>query len=778
MQAEEMVGQLLDHYSILRKIGQGGTATVFLAEDVRLGREVAIKVFWPQSDQATRDFLHRFEREARILAKLDHPHILTIYDYGEQNQQAYLVIPYMSEGSLRDYLRKRERLEPGEAIALVDQLLQALHYAHERGLVHRDIKPGNILFRSNGTILLADFGTVKVLPVDGGLVKKDEDNLWTATFTDVNMVMGTPNYMAPEQIQGKVEPASDLYAIGIILYEMLTGQQPFKGENALDIFLQHLQTRPQAPRDLNQAITPALEAVILRALEKEPGKRFKHPEEMRQALKAAQIAPDPASTVPVESNPLASDDKVEKHQSTTQTEPVEELRTPQTLLQGGKEPEKRRHTAVVSLVISMLALAITVSGLLYLGVQGGLLGLVVPTPLATNTVSTATPEITPTLPDPAIFPLDCPAADTARRAAMPAYAQNIPARQVLIYIENTPGVDGKPDRAALMRMNINDQSTSDIVTIQNATIVQAQVSYDGQWLLFTVNVDNRQELRIVRSDGAAHQTIYCAGAGFQIQHVQWSFEQNVIVFNRVYPDLRPTTFALDIVQGHVSSLLTQAGVYNFQPLFWINEHAIYLGAVLPEDEETIVALFRLDMRESAGGTQTEDDLKETVAHVAACDSFDTSLDAQTLFMSRCVGGDGQAGQIVTLPAHDENGPITDFYETGMNVTTLRTIDGDFVLLLVEDEQNSSQNGLWLMDIKSKQLKQLTSGEGKQTLCLFTQNVWSNISRGSRDMFALQYQNEEGRGVRIVYGFMETGKVQTVAEVEDEASLYLVGWANR
>jgi len=145
MRPEDLQGQTLGHYRIVRQVGYGGMSTVFLAEDINLGREVAVKVFWPRPGE-TKDFLRRFSREARVLAQLDHPNILPVYDFGEQDGHAYLVMPYMGGGSLKDLLKVRQVLPPAEAIRLTTEVLNALQYAHERGLIHRDIKPGNMLF--------------------------------------------------------------------------------------------------------------------------------------------------------------------------------------------------------------------------------------------------------------------------------------------------------------------------------------------------------------------------------------------------------------------------------------------------------------------------------------------------------------------------------------------------------------------------------------------------------------------------------------------------------
>lgn len=290
MQQQDLSGQTLGHYRLKRPVGYGGMATVYLAEDMNLRRDVAVKIFQPGPGN-TYDFFQRFEREAQVLGRLDHPNILQVYDYGEQGKWAYLVTPYIAGGSLRDLLKQRGTLPVVEAVRLMSQILNALQYAHELGLVHRDIKPGNMLLKPDGMILLSDFGLVKIVSSESlhGL-----DSMKSLTG---HMIAGTPDYMAPEQIAAQTVPASDIYAVGVVLYEMLSGKHVFTTDNSeMGILMKHLYEPPRPLRTYNPAIPPQLEAVVMRALEKDPARRYQNPADFALALQAATFAnPHPAT---------------------------------------------------------------------------------------------------------------------------------------------------------------------------------------------------------------------------------------------------------------------------------------------------------------------------------------------------------------------------------------------------------------------------------------------------------------------------------------------------
>jgi serine/threonine protein kinase len=269
---------MLGEFRVLKRLGEGGMGQVYLAEQPRLERQVAIKVLRPMrpsssSDESDPPMLadapERFKREAHAVGKLDHPNILPVHDFGLDKELMYLVMPYIAEGSLFDAMRpgsKRQRfslpLDAAQVAPLVFQAASALQYAHDRNIIHRDVKPENFLIRTERD------GTLQVLLADFGLVKEYHPGSGTAT-----MAVGTADYVAPEQIEGRPVPASDQYSLAVMAYEFLTGRLPFTGSVA-EVATKHLRQQPPAPRSINSKIPAEIEEVILTAMRKRPEERW------------------------------------------------------------------------------------------------------------------------------------------------------------------------------------------------------------------------------------------------------------------------------------------------------------------------------------------------------------------------------------------------------------------------------------------------------------------------------------------------------------------------
>ena len=263
---------LADRYRIERELGQGGMATVYLAEDLRHGRRVAIKVLRPELSAVIG--AERFLREIKTIATLQHPHILGLIDSGEVSGTAYYVMPFVEGESLRDRLKREKQLAIQDAVRLATEVAGALDYAHRHGVVHRDIKPENILLH-DGSALVADFGIALAVSSVG-----------SSRMTETGMSLGTPHYMSPEQAMGEREitARSDIYALGCVLYEMLTGEPPFEGATAQAIVARVLTESPRPLRAQRKSIPPQVEAAVLTALEKLPADRFENARAFAEAL--------------------------------------------------------------------------------------------------------------------------------------------------------------------------------------------------------------------------------------------------------------------------------------------------------------------------------------------------------------------------------------------------------------------------------------------------------------------------------------------------------------
>ncbi len=265
---------LNERYRLLRELARGGMAVVWEALDTLLDRPVAVKVLHPQFANDP-EFLERFRREARAAASLAHPNIVAIFDVGEDRTSGTpFIVMELAEGeSLKERIRRSGLLPEGEVRETGAALAGALEYAHRRGVVHRDVKPQNVLVGADGRVRLADFGIAQALAASG--------------LTRTGAVMGSVHYLAPELARGQpATPAADVYGLGVVLYEMATGLVPFTGETELAVALAHAQQRPVPPRTLNPRLAPSLEAAILRALAKRPEDRFGSAAELGRALSA------------------------------------------------------------------------------------------------------------------------------------------------------------------------------------------------------------------------------------------------------------------------------------------------------------------------------------------------------------------------------------------------------------------------------------------------------------------------------------------------------------
>lgn len=344
-----MIGQSLGPYRIIEQIGRGGMATVYKAYHATMERDVAIKIL-PEHMADTPGFRERFEREARVVAKLQHPHILPVFDYGVDNDKSYLVMPYIPSGDLKQYINQGVH-SLDEIANIFTKIAGALDYAHQQGILHRDIKPDNILFDASYNPLLSDFGLTKMTEGNNSLTGSS--------------ILGTPSYMSPEQGQGLfLDHRSDIYSMGILLYEMVTGEVPFSADTPVAVIFKHVSDPLPLPKVARPDLPDAAQNVILKALSKEPEQRYNSCNDMAKAFNDAIVKwaenikidteSDPIQDVPIEPTLIALNDK--------KTEILEVNEAESTTKQPNNTDTHKPRSPLPLIVIGVIILAI-VAGL-------------------------------------------------------------------------------------------------------------------------------------------------------------------------------------------------------------------------------------------------------------------------------------------------------------------------------------------------------------------------------------------------------------------------------
>ncbi|OEC02589.1 serine/threonine protein kinase [Lysinibacillus sphaericus] len=315
-----LVGKRIsDRYKIIELIGGGGMSNVYLAHDMILNRDVAIKIL--RYDFTNEDELHRrFQREALSVTSLTHPNIVSIYDVGDDGDLHYIVMEYVQGKTLKQYIQEFAPISPARSVHIMKQLTSAIANAHENHIIHRDIKPQNILMDAEGNVKITDFGIAMTLSA--------------TSFTQTNSVLGTVHYLSPEQARGGTATnKSDIYALGIVLYELLTGELPFSGESAVSIALKHLQSETPSVRAFDGTIPQSLENVVLKATAKDASHRYATVEEMQEdletVLSSARIN-EPKFTIPIDNDatraiPIIKEQFIRKDEDLTKTRAMEPI---------------------------------------------------------------------------------------------------------------------------------------------------------------------------------------------------------------------------------------------------------------------------------------------------------------------------------------------------------------------------------------------------------------------------------------------------------------------
>ncbi len=343
-------------YLVESELGRGGMATVFKGTDMVLGRPVAVKVLSPQY-AGDANFVTRFRREAQSAARLNHPNLVSVYDTGTDDGIHFIVMEYVDAKTLADYLAGGGRIMPERAIEIAEAVCDALSMAHAHGIIHRDIKPANIMITSKGDVKVTDFGIARVIS-------------GADTIAQTAAVLGTASYLSPEQAQSQpVDQRSDIYSLGVVLYEMVTGRPPFSGDSPVMVASKHVLEQPTPPSKSNPDVSPGIEAVIMKALSKNPDNRYQDAEEIRADLERARLGQ------PVQATPLLPE--------SARTQVIAPSGPPTAVLPPvGPEDGERRRWWIPALIV-----------LLILAVLGGGLYLLASSLLSTNAAPVKVPGV-------------------------------------------------------------------------------------------------------------------------------------------------------------------------------------------------------------------------------------------------------------------------------------------------------------------------------------------------------------------------------------------------
>ncbi len=591
---DDLIGQKIGGYEITGVIGRGGMATVYKAHQVSMNRTVALKVL-PRHFATDESYLQRFHQEVKIVSQLEHRSIVPVHDHGEHEGQPFIAMRYMPGGSVDDVLA-RGPMSLERVLGILEQVAPALDYAHSKGVLHRDLKPSNVLMDDNDGAYLTDFGIARILGETGGQITTQG-------------VVGTPSYMSPEQAQGQpLDARSDLYALGVMLFEMTTGRRPFESETPYSIAVMQVTTPPPSPREINPALPQAVENVILRALRKRREERFGSAAELMAAFRQALNEPDvdlsdtqpgfPADA-PTVANPPPSQQYPLPQPMVTPPPPQT---PPPSSMSMSPVPRLRRKKRPSNMLFGTMIGGVIGCGLLTLMVIGGVL-LLQETNRRASVQATATARAASSAS--ADSENDVTSLPVISGATSPALEAATDPGDALLYFgqrnENfdiylAPLSGGEPQRLTsedasdqypmaspdgqsivfqsdrdgdfdLYLMDADGGSVRRLVDNDVADRLPAW-STDGAWIVFSSDTrgDGSYDLYIVRPDGSDQQLIFSNGQ--RNSHARWSADNRALIFTTGTADdaKRWEIARYDLTNGELT-MLTENDVKDWSPAF-------------------------------------------------------------------------------------------------------------------------------------------------------------------------------------------------------------------
>lgn len=707
---DELIGKTIGGYEILSRIGQGGMATVFLARQNSMNRQVALKVL-PLHFMTDDTYLQRFEREVKIVSQLEHRNIVPVYDYGEHEGQPYIVMRYMPAGSVDDILQ-RGAMPLDQVKSIVNQIAPALDYAHSKEVLHRDLKPSNVLMDDGGGAFLTDFGIARIASEQ-------------ASGITTQGVVGTPSYMSPEQAQGKdIDGRSDVYSLGVMLFEMATGRRPFEADTPYSIAVMQVTTNPPAPRAYNPDIPGSVERVILKSLKKSPDDRYQNAVELSQALEMAierpdsvydtepsnRPAPQQQTAPPVYTPPPPQQPTVEPQSAPHFQQGNSSRMRPYTANISQRIKQRRNSGALVSLLLGGTigcGLLLVLSVALFLGLNA--LGVF---QTSQNRVPTRNPNniITPTfdeIQNDAVATLDARHATqtTVALETLEAIATDDGFAPVGVREQPTllPSLQDVPLRILFMdRRGEEDNRSFEIVwvnlrtwvetqpTFDNSDNLYPQVSPDGRWLVFQSDRDGDFDIFVTNLGGGGLRRI--TDNNYDDHIPSWSPDGDWILYSSdVRRDGTLDLYRTNFESGETELVYSNAQRKSHARYSPDGRYIVFAAGDNPNDSRTW-DIARLDTTTNRVELLTENDVRDAVPVYTP--------DGESIIFSRNESG---TDAIFIMDANGDNQRV--LYDSDSN-DRFASVSPDGQYVVVTSDQGG-EDQLYLMTIDGGSAQQIT-----------------------------------------------------------------------